>query len=85
MSFKNETITQSISAREDEIIGYQINIDNFKHIVNQIETKYKDATVLDIIAEKDIEFAESLKHSILENEIQLSRVYYILNALKSQL
>ena len=85
MSFKSETIESSIKAREDEIIGYQINIDNFKHIVNQIETKYKDATVLDIIAEKDIEFARSLGPAILENEIQLSRVYYILNALKSQL
>ena len=85
MSFKSDTITQSIKAREDEIIGYQINIDNFKNIIEQIETKYKDVTDLNIIAKSDIEFAESLKPAILENEIQLSRVHYILNALKKQL
>lgn len=90
MENKRETIELAIKAREDEIVNYQLNIDNFKDIINQIETKYEHSNILPdtlehTIMKSDIEFAEQLKQSIIENEVQKSRVHYILNALRKQL
>ena len=39
---KLETLKSALAARQDEIFGYQVNIDNYKRAIAKIEALYAD-------------------------------------------
>ena len=71
---KKETLEQALVGREDEIIGYQINIDNY--------------TLAIPLAEADpdlVDFAENLKSLLASSIIEQKKALIIRDVIKAQL
>lgn len=64
---RHEILTQSIEARENNIMGYQINIDNYRAAIVDIEANHPDlATFADELRQRlDAELYEQRKEQVM--------------------
>lgn len=58
---KLETLQSALAAREDEIDGYQINIDNYVRAIDKINTKYADNPAMIEFRDRLVEMLEGHK------------------------
>lgn len=71
---KKETLEQAMTAREEEIMGYQINIDNYALAIPLAE------------ADPDLaDFAENLKSLLASSIIEQKKAFIIRDVIKAQL
>lgn len=71
IAFKLETINTNIDARLQEIAGYEINLFNYEHMLNNGKIT-------------DPEFLSSLQEGIQSNLRELNKVKFVLEALQAQ-
>lgn len=71
---KNEILTQALAAREDEIMNYQINIDNYRRAIVKAE--------LDPDME---EFSDKLKELLSSSIIEQKKAIIIRDVIRDQL
>lgn len=78
MQNKNEILSESLKARENDIEMYQINIDNYRAALSDIETNHAD--------DKDMQvFAEQLRGLLQSSIVEQRKEQIMLNAIKSNL
>lgn len=72
---RHDILTQNIEARENNIIGYQINIDNYRAAIVDIEANHPDMTL----------FADELRQRLDAEIYEQRKEQIMLNALKTNL
>lgn len=77
-----EILTANLDARNDEILGYQINIDNYRLAVAKIALEHTGDTVLDLAMQ---EFAQQLEESMQQNIIEQRKAIIIRDVIADQL
>lgn len=77
-----EILTANLDARNDEILGYQINIDNYRLAVAKIALDHTGDTVLDLAMQ---EFAQQLEESMQQNIIEQRKAIIIRDVIADQL
>ena len=65
---KQAILKSALSAREDEVLGYQINIDNYTLAIAEIDTNYADDAA---IQEFRARLADLLTSSIIEQRKEI--------------
>jgi hypothetical protein len=75
MTTRHEILTQSIEARENNIMGYQINIDNYRAAIVDIEANHPDL----------VTFADELRQRLDAELYEQRKEQIMLNALKTNL
>ncbi len=73
MNYKQQVIADNITARENEIVVYDINIANYEHVIAHAD---HDSTLS--------EFLEGLRGRIAAERAERRKAELILNALRSQ-
>lgn len=76
MNYRQQVIVDNITARENEITVYDINIANYKHVLDNV-------SVTDTVTLKD--FLTGLHERIAAERLERRKAELILNALRSQL
>lgn len=71
MNYKQQVIADNITARENEIAVYDINIANYEHVI-----EHADADMA--------EFVEGLRQRIADEQRERRKAELILNALRAQ-
>ena len=71
---RHEILTQNIEARENNIMGYQINIDNYRAAIVDIEANHPDlAAFADELRQRlDAELYEQRKEQIMLNALKVN-------------
>ena len=77
-----EILASNLDARNDEILGYQINIDNYRLAVTKIAVEHTGDTVLDLAMQ---EFAQQLEESMQQNIIEQRKAIIIRDVIADQL
>lgn len=77
-----ETLTAALSAREDEVLNYQINIDNYRAAMQKIEARYSGDTDLDRAMSS---FYEQLKQLHDASVIEREKASIMLEVIRDQL
>lgn len=77
-----EILTANLAARVDEIVGYQINIDNFRLAIAKIAKEHTGDSVLDLAMQ---EFAKQLEESMQQNIIEQRKAMIIHDVIADQL
>lgn len=72
MNYKHQVIVDNITARENEITVYDINIANYKYVIAHAEPEM-------------VEFVAGLHERIIAESFERRKAELILNALRSQL
>lgn len=72
MNYKQQVIVDNITARENEITVYDINIANYEHVIAHAGPEM-------------VEFAAGLHERIVAERLERRKAELILNALRSQL
>jgi hypothetical protein len=75
MTTRHEVLKQNIEARELNIMGYQINIDNYRAAISDIEANHPDLAP----------FAEELLGRLKSEEYEQKKEQVMLAALKFNL
>lgn len=78
MQTKAEILTDSITARENDIMLYQINIDNYRAALADIETNHADDANLTA-------FAEQLRGLLHSSIVEQRKEQIMLNAIRANL
>lgn len=92
-------LAQALKAREEEILQYQINIDNFRYAIEDIKARYpmgateeemstglQNVTVYeDMKRINAILFANRLSQLLIENELEQDKAAFILGVIQRQL
>lgn len=73
MNYKQQVIADNITARENEIAVYDINIANYEHVIAATEGDPEMA-----------EFSQQLRERIAGERHERRKAELVLNALKSQ-
>ena len=71
---KHEILTQALSAREDEVMHYQINIDNYERAIVKAS---EDAELC--------EFVERLKELLASSRIEQKKALIMRDVIREQL
>lgn len=71
---KLETLQAALVARDEEIIGYQINIDNYTRAIEKINTEHSDKPAIVEFRDRLVElleqhYTEQLKAQIIRDVI----------------
>ena len=77
-----EILTANLAAREDEIVGYQINIDNYRLAVAKIAMEHTSDSALDVAMQ---EFATQLEDNLQQNMIEQRKAMIIRDVIADQL
>jgi len=100
MPNKLETLTAAILNREEEIFGYQINIDNYTALLKSLPAEWpehlekynnaNDKTFLnlpeaDAFLVSDLLFRTSLEKTLMAEKIERRKAMQIMHAIESQL
>lgn len=75
---KLETLQSALEARNDEILGYQINIDNFSRAINKINAEHADNPAM-------IEFRDRLDEMLESNKTEQLKAIIIRDVIADQL
>ena len=75
---KLETLQSALSAREDEILGYQINIDNYERAIDKINNEHADNPAM-------IEFRDRLADMLVSNKTEQLKAIIIRDVIADQL
>lgn len=78
MMNKIETLKSALAARNDEIDGYQINIDNYIRAIAKIEANYADNPAM-------VEFRERLKELLEQHKTEQLKAIIIRDVVADQL
>jgi len=94
----NEQLQQMISFREQEIESYQLNIDNYTHILSTMPTEYpdrllvyKDAPPVDLVNTlsfediqllSDLQFRDRLQKTLVTEKLEQRKARLVLEALQ---
>jgi hypothetical protein len=75
---KLETLQSALASRDDEIMGYQINIDNYVRAIDKINADYADNEAM-------IEFREKLLDMLDSNKTEQLKCIIIRDVIADQL
>ena len=75
MADRHEILTQSVEARENDIMLYQINIDNYRAAIADIEANYPDLS----------DFADQLRSLLQSSLLEQKKEQVMLTAAKTNL
>lgn len=75
---RQEILTQALAARNDELLGYQINIDNYTLAIQEIANRYPDNEDL-------ANFRTELEQRLAEEQRQQLRARIIRDVIAQQL
>lgn len=75
---KLETLQSALIAREDEILGYQINIDNYARAIDKINAEHADNPAM-------IEFRDRLADMLVSNKTEQLKAIIIRDVIADQL
>lgn len=78
MMNKIETLKSALAARNDEIDGYQINIDNYIRAIAKIEANYADNPAM-------VDFGERLKELLEQHKTEQLKAIIIRDVVADQL
>ena len=78
----SEILTANLAAREDEIVGYQININNYRLAVAKITLEHTSDSALDVAMQ---EFATQLEDNLQQNIIEQRKAMIIRDVIADQL
>lgn len=79
---KSEILTEALSARKDEILGYQINIDNYRLAMEKIDREHGGTTELDAAMR---EFRQQLDGLLQSSLIEQRKAQIIHDVIEMQL
>lgn len=71
------TLQSALEARHDEVLSYQINIDNFERAIAKINTEYADNPAM-------IEFRDQLTQSLEANKTEQLKAIIIRDVIAEQ-
>lgn len=75
---KLEMLQSALEARNDEILGYQINIDNFNRAIDKINAEHADNTAM-------IEFRDRLSEMLESSKTEQLKAIIIRDVIADQL
>jgi len=75
---KLETLQSALVARNDEIDGYQINIDNYTRAIAKIGVEYPDNSAI-------VEFGDRLKEMLEQHKTEQLKAIIIRDVIADQL
>jgi len=75
---KLETLQSALAAREDEILGYQINIDNYTRAIDKINATYADNSAM-------VEFRDRLDDMLEQHKTEQLKAVIIRDVIADQL
>jgi predicted nucleic acid-binding protein len=75
---KFDTLKAALETRDDEILGYQINIDNYTRAIDKINIEYADNSAM-------IEFRERLTDLLASHNIEQLKAIIIRDVIAEQL
>jgi hypothetical protein len=75
---KFETFQSSLVARDEEIIGYQINIDNYARAIDKINAEHTDKPAI-------VEFRDKLAEMLEQHKIEQLKTQIIRDVIADQL
>lgn len=75
---KIETLQSAFESRNDEIAGYQINIDNYVRAIDKINAEHADNAAI-------IEFRDNLTHLLATSRIEQLKAIIIRDVIADQL
>ena len=75
---KLETLQSALTAREDEILGYQINIDNYTRAIDKINAAYADNSAM-------VEFRDRLADMLEQHKTEQLKAIIIRDVIADQL
>lgn len=78
MATKLEILTSALTARDEEIEGYQINIDNFVRAIALIDAEHADNPAM-------MDFRQSLADLLASNRTEQLKAKIIRRVIKDQL
>jgi hypothetical protein len=79
-----EVLKEQISAREQEVFGYQTNIENFKRLLDKLPTDEKpDTSDWKLSAKYD--FRDDIRQRLINEVVQQERSFLVLGVLIDQL
>ena len=81
MSTKQETLKLALAAREDEVLHYQINIDNYAAAMSKIQKQYQGDDALSVAMRK---FYEQLKELHDTSVIEQAKAKLMLDVIREQ-
>jgi hypothetical protein len=62
---KTDILTQALEARDNEILGYQINIDNYRLAIAKIQAEHpENADLAEFRADLEARLAEELRQQL---------------------
>jgi hypothetical protein len=77
-----EILTTNLAARDEEVLGYQINIDNYRLAIAKIAIEHTGDSNLDLAMQ---EFAQQLEESLQQNIIEQRKAIIIRDVIADQL
>jgi hypothetical protein len=77
-----EILATNLAARDEEVLGYQINIDNYRLAIAKIAIEHTGESVLDQAMQ---EFAKQLEESLQQNIIEQRKAIIIRDVIADQL
>lgn len=75
---KLETLQSALVAREDEILGYQINIDNYARAIDKINAEHADKPAI-------VEFRDRLTEMLEQHKTEQLKAIIIRDVIADQL
>ena len=78
---KLEVLKTALTAREDEIAGYQINIDNYTLAIKQIEEQNTSDNDIDVALR---EFSVQLQTLLQQHIVEQAKTQVIYDVIKAQ-
>lgn len=75
---KLETLQSALTARNDEIEGYQINIDNYTRAIAKIDAEHADNPAM-------VDFANNLKEMLEQHKIEQLKTIIIRDVIADQI
>ena len=75
---KLQTLQSALEPRNDEILNYQINIDNYTRAVDKINTEYADNPAM-------VEFRDRLSNMLESNKIEQLKAIIIRDVIADQI
>lgn len=75
---KLETLKSALTARDEEILGYQINIDNYARAIDKINAEHGDKPAI-------VEFRDRLAEMLEQNKTEQLKTQIIRDVIADQL
>lgn len=79
---KSEILTEALKARKEEVLGYQINIDNYRLAMEKIDREHGGASPLDAAMR---EFRQQLDGLLQSSLIEQRKAQIIHDVIEQQL